>query len=413
VTPEGEFICSDWCQRHDYTSYGKGINLQLGIYSFAGWVTGPCIQRAIEQREFKQVAKTTRTTIRNTKATLVPTLAEAMTLVENRPVAEFAPWFTALKGVKSVEELRALGETIRAGQPLLISDRWMSNPPAGLRRGNGLVAARAASAVAEDQSLLIQLPTGMVRVAIDNVRPDWWQAEADLRGSTIDPITAAVLRDAVVYADDLASDLRGARREKVYTNLLKQMRLKLPVRPLILSMGVLRWTPEGASFRGFHKESWDAIALKETSKTPVNYYLNDGFAHHWNTHAGYPDNHLPVAEFEGLTMLQEVDTLYGNRRWITDGQHLGRYYIGTNGHVYADKVLPDSWRAIWDNERRRGGLIYRAMSVPIHEPQIEFPEEFGPVRVESGRYILGEALLKDQATETALDEFLVTSLEAA
>lgn len=43
VDPKGNFICSDWCQRHDYSSYSNGINLQMGIYTFSTWVTGPCL----------------------------------------------------------------------------------------------------------------------------------------------------------------------------------------------------------------------------------------------------------------------------------------------------------------------------------------------------------------------------------
>lgn len=46
VDPQGDFICSDWCQRHDFSSYnGGGINLQMGIYTFATWVTGPCLAK--------------------------------------------------------------------------------------------------------------------------------------------------------------------------------------------------------------------------------------------------------------------------------------------------------------------------------------------------------------------------------
>jgi hypothetical protein len=43
VDPQGNFLCSDWCQRHDFSSYNNGINLQMGIYTFSTWVTGPCL----------------------------------------------------------------------------------------------------------------------------------------------------------------------------------------------------------------------------------------------------------------------------------------------------------------------------------------------------------------------------------
>lgn len=45
---DGQFLCSDWCQRHDFSSYGGGINLQLRGYDLPGWILGPCITRAAE-----------------------------------------------------------------------------------------------------------------------------------------------------------------------------------------------------------------------------------------------------------------------------------------------------------------------------------------------------------------------------
>lgn len=43
VMDDGTFIGSDWCQRHDFSSYNGGINLQMGIYTLASWVMGPCL----------------------------------------------------------------------------------------------------------------------------------------------------------------------------------------------------------------------------------------------------------------------------------------------------------------------------------------------------------------------------------
>ncbi len=44
VMDDGTFIGSDWCQRHDFSSYnGGGINLQMGIYNLSGWIMGPCL----------------------------------------------------------------------------------------------------------------------------------------------------------------------------------------------------------------------------------------------------------------------------------------------------------------------------------------------------------------------------------
>lgn len=53
VDDDANFICSDWCQRHDFSSYDNGINLQTGLYTFDGWVTGPCIIRNQEGGKFK------------------------------------------------------------------------------------------------------------------------------------------------------------------------------------------------------------------------------------------------------------------------------------------------------------------------------------------------------------------------
>lgn len=75
VDDDANFICSDWCQRHDYSTYSNGINLQMGIYTFAGWVTGPCVAKNMQQGSFTPAAAmVTRTTIREAmkKHVLVP-----------------------------------------------------------------------------------------------------------------------------------------------------------------------------------------------------------------------------------------------------------------------------------------------------------------------------------------------------
>lgn len=44
VMDDGTFIGSDWCQRHDFSSYQNGgINLQMGIYTLSSWIMGPCL----------------------------------------------------------------------------------------------------------------------------------------------------------------------------------------------------------------------------------------------------------------------------------------------------------------------------------------------------------------------------------
>jgi hypothetical protein len=60
VDDDANFICSDWCQRHDYSSYNSGINLQQGIYTFDSWVNGPCITRNKEAGNFDAPVKRTQ-----------------------------------------------------------------------------------------------------------------------------------------------------------------------------------------------------------------------------------------------------------------------------------------------------------------------------------------------------------------
>jgi hypothetical protein len=93
VKPSGEFIASDWCQRHDVTSYGNGINLQEGAYTFAGWVGGPCAIRAQENGTFKPKIKLSRDKIidiikREGPPVVIPTFEEAMTKVKTKALAE-------------------------------------------------------------------------------------------------------------------------------------------------------------------------------------------------------------------------------------------------------------------------------------------------------------------------------------
>lgn len=88
VDDDAQFICSDWCQRHDYTSYGNGINLQVKAYSFEGWVTGPCIIKNIESGKFtpRQVTvkrEAVRELMRRTPKTVaIPDFTEEYTKVK-------------------------------------------------------------------------------------------------------------------------------------------------------------------------------------------------------------------------------------------------------------------------------------------------------------------------------------------
>ena len=76
VDDEANFICSDWCQRHDYSSYNNGINLQTGIYSFDGWVTGPCVIRNIDQGWRPKSVTVQRSAVRELLKTAPPPVPE-------------------------------------------------------------------------------------------------------------------------------------------------------------------------------------------------------------------------------------------------------------------------------------------------------------------------------------------------
>lgn len=90
VMPDGTFICSDWCQRHDFSSYGGGINLQMGIYTFDSWVVGPCIMQAQARGGFKPKGVTIkREAVRELMKrpgaiTKIPTIEEALIKAEKQ-----------------------------------------------------------------------------------------------------------------------------------------------------------------------------------------------------------------------------------------------------------------------------------------------------------------------------------------
>lgn len=48
LTDDAEFIASDWCQRHDVTSYKHGINLQVMQWSLESWIMGPLLTHTAE-----------------------------------------------------------------------------------------------------------------------------------------------------------------------------------------------------------------------------------------------------------------------------------------------------------------------------------------------------------------------------
>lgn len=93
VMDDGTFIASDWCQRHDFSSYGGGINLQMGIYSTDAWIMGPCVSRAIQQGVFKP--KTAKV-----KVEQVRELLQREPLVKRQTLAEAMA--DATKAVKAV-----------------------------------------------------------------------------------------------------------------------------------------------------------------------------------------------------------------------------------------------------------------------------------------------------------------------
>lgn len=87
VSDEGRFICSDWCQRTGYTTYGKGIDLQVQGYTLGSWIAGPVSQQGrirlpsgsritIMNQASKQRAQTIDA-IDNQLAEVVPTVQAA------------------------------------------------------------------------------------------------------------------------------------------------------------------------------------------------------------------------------------------------------------------------------------------------------------------------------------------------
>lgn len=119
VEPNGQFICSDWCQRHDFSSYEQGINLQSGIYDFDSWILNACIPRAMKQGVFKpKSAEIKREQVRDLikregRPVKIPTYDEAM--------AE------AAKKVKL--EYKVLPEDVLVR---LVSESYVKSPHAGI-----------------------------------------------------------------------------------------------------------------------------------------------------------------------------------------------------------------------------------------------------------------------------------------
>lgn len=118
LTPEGDFICSDWCQRHDFSSYQSGgINLQMGIYDFKSWVLGPCVSRATQQRVFKPSTgaikvEQVRELLKRAPLVKVPTFEEAVTAAKAQ-LAKTSPVPVTEPGT----ELRPLVARIAALHP--------------------------------------------------------------------------------------------------------------------------------------------------------------------------------------------------------------------------------------------------------------------------------------------------------
>lgn len=95
--PVGHFYCSDWCQRHDFTSYGKGINLQFADFTFDGWVMGACLPYAMTSGAYmppskmKPVSKDVRSLMESEKLHRIPSIEEIMAeLRANRPTLDNA-----------------------------------------------------------------------------------------------------------------------------------------------------------------------------------------------------------------------------------------------------------------------------------------------------------------------------------
>jgi hypothetical protein len=133
VDDDAGFICSDWCQRHDYTSYHNGINLQTGIYDFDTWVTGPCIIRNTEQGWRPKNAEVKRVAVRELMAKApppVPQFDEVLTKAK-AAVTKYAKAHTPTPPPVEAGPITAdvMAEAIAAAEAVWASKAVAETPP--------------------------------------------------------------------------------------------------------------------------------------------------------------------------------------------------------------------------------------------------------------------------------------------
>jgi hypothetical protein len=117
VNDNGDFLCSDWCQRHDFSSYGDGgINLQLGMYTFDNWIIGPCIENAMSVRAFQpRSVKVERVRVREVEKNQRAMLQQAKDSVR----AQYASIQSVTKTANAVDALTERVLAIMQQKPAL------------------------------------------------------------------------------------------------------------------------------------------------------------------------------------------------------------------------------------------------------------------------------------------------------
>lgn len=153
VDDEANFICSDWCQRHDFSSYQQGINLQTGIYTFDGWVVNSAISKAMQGGHFKPKGVTikreaVRDLMKKSHALEVPKFEDTFTTALSN-VKKYAKPLTNPKAQVDVGPITA--EVLAEAQAMfeqVLADKAAGMPPvespaperAGSLQANGWTA---------------------------------------------------------------------------------------------------------------------------------------------------------------------------------------------------------------------------------------------------------------------------------
>lgn len=161
VDDAGTFLCSDWCQRHDFSSYGHGINLQMGIYSFGSWVTGPCLQYNLNQGSFApKHATIERAAMRDALKmhVLVPSFSDALTKA-TKAVAKAAKPLVAAPDAGPITK-DAMAEAIQLAQAVFEAPRPLATAPDDAPPPRPATTSWAPAEALHDGRLLATITTG-------------------------------------------------------------------------------------------------------------------------------------------------------------------------------------------------------------------------------------------------------------